>query len=89
MPAGARRAAVPRVSGGGRQDGGFFAVDGSGGFVGHHFDLFGPGADDWRRLWQGRAVPTHVRSVVVDAPRCGSAQRYAWIPLPTDPALPR
>jgi 3D (Asp-Asp-Asp) domain-containing protein len=74
---------------GGVHDGCFVAVDGGGAIVGHHIDLFVPSEDDWRRLWQARALPTHVRSVVVDAPRCRSAQRYAWIPLPTDPALPR
>lgn len=72
-----------------RHDGCFVAVDGGGAIVGHHIDLFVPSEADWQRLSLSRRLPPSVRSVVVDAPRCASAQRYAWIPLPGDPALPR
>ncbi len=78
-----------RLPDGSVHDGCFVAVDGGGAIVGHHIDLFVPSEADWQRLSQARALPASVRSVVVDAPRCRSAQRFAWIPLPTDPALAR
>jgi len=70
-------------------DGCFVAVDGGGAIIGHHIDLFVPSAAEWQRLSQARWLPQTVRSVTVDAPRCRSAQRFAWVPLPSDPSLPR
>jgi 3D (Asp-Asp-Asp) domain-containing protein len=78
-----------RLPDGSLHDGCFVAVDGGGAIVGHHMDLFVPSEADWQRLSQSRQLPASVRSVVVDAPRCRSALRFAWIPLPADPALPR
>jgi 3D (Asp-Asp-Asp) domain-containing protein len=70
-------------------DGCFVAVDGGGAIIGHHIDLFVPSESDWRELNRGGFLPRHVQNVTVDAPRCEHARRYAWLPLPTDPALPR
>lgn len=70
-------------------DGCFVAVDGGGAIVGHHIDLFVPSAAEWQQLSLSRRLPSVVRSIVVDAPRCRSALRYAWVPLPSDPSLPR
>ncbi|MBL8681943.1 MAG: hypothetical protein JNK05_22440 [Myxococcales bacterium] len=70
-------------------DGCFVAVDGGGAIIGHHIDLFVPSAAEWQRLSAARWLPQSVRTVVVDAPRCRSAQRFAWVPLPSDPSLAR
>jgi 3D (Asp-Asp-Asp) domain-containing protein len=78
-----------RLPDGSVHDGCFVAVDGGGAIVGHHIDLFVPSQADWQRLSVARQLPSSVRSVVVDAPRCRSAQRFAWIPLAADPALAR
>lgn len=78
-----------RLPDGSVHDGCFVAVDGGGAIVGHHIDLFVPSQAEWQRLSLSRQLPAFVRSVVVDSPRCRSAQRFAWIPLATDPALAR
>lgn len=66
---------------GSRHDGCFVAVDGGGAIRGHHIDLFVPTRGDYERLAFARELPRRV-SVVVDAPRCASAQRFATVPLP-------
>lgn len=74
---------------GSRHDGCFVAVDGGGAINGHHIDLFVPSADAWRELSRAGYLPSYVRQVIVDAPRCSYALRYAVLPVPTDPTLPR
>lgn len=68
------------LPGGGVHDGCFVSVDGGGAIVGHHIDLFVPSADAWRDLGRAGYLPAHVRSVVLDAPRCAHALRYAVQP---------
>lgn len=78
-----------RMPDGARHDGCFVAVDGGGAIRGHHIDLFVPSRATWERLSYERELPRRV-SVVVDADRCRSAQRYATVPMPGDmPADPR
>ncbi len=74
---------------GSRHDGCFVAVDGGGAINGHHIDLFVPNPADWYELSRARELPSHVRQVVVDAPRCSFARRYALLPMPGDPPLAR
>jgi len=68
-----------------RHDGCFVAVDGGGAIVGHHLDLFLPSTRWYRELHGAGYLPRHV-SVVLDTPRCASAQRFAIRPTPHDPA---
>ncbi|MFO0652232.1 MAG: 3D domain-containing protein [Polyangiales bacterium] len=78
-----------RLPDGTRHDGCFVAVDGGGAIRGHHIDLFVPSRTAWERLSYERELPRRV-SVVVDAARCSSAQRFASVPLPGQmPADPR
>lgn len=74
---------------GSRHDGCFVAVDGGGAIVGHHIDLFVPSEAAWRELGQAGHLPPFVHQVVLDSPRCAHARRYAVVPLPGDPPLPR
>jgi 3D (Asp-Asp-Asp) domain-containing protein len=74
---------------GSRHDGCFVAVDGGGAINGHHIDLFLPGEQAWRDLGRAGFLPSTIRQVVIDSPRCAYARRYARMPLPSDPPLPR
>ncbi|MDP3278922.1 MAG: 3D domain-containing protein [Deltaproteobacteria bacterium] len=74
---------------GSRHDGCFVAVDGGGAIVGHHIDMFVPSEGDYQRLNRQGWIRPYIHSVIVDSPRCQSARPYAWLPLPSDPALPR
>lgn len=64
-------------------DGCFVAVDGGGAIRGHHIDLFLPSYSAYTALGRARWLPREV-SVVVDAPRCRGALRYARHPIPGD-----
>jgi 3D (Asp-Asp-Asp) domain-containing protein len=70
-------------------DGCFVAVDGGGAINGHHIDLFMPNEEAWHDLGRAGYLPARVRQLVVDAPRCAYARRYAVVPVPGDPILPR
>lgn len=84
---------IPELAGmplpdGSQHDGCFVAVDGGGAIQGHHIDLFLPSEETWRELSSQGYFPRYVHPVVLDAPRCSYALRYALMPLPSDPPLP-
>jgi 3D (Asp-Asp-Asp) domain-containing protein len=89
-----RTVEIPDLAGlplpdGSRHDGCFVAVDTGGAIIGHHLDLFVPSERAWRELGQAGHLPAYVRQVVLDSPRCAHARRYAVMPLPGEPTLPR
>jgi 3D (Asp-Asp-Asp) domain-containing protein len=73
---------------GSRHDGCFVAVDGGGAINGHHIDLFLPSEAAYVELARAGYLPTRVRGVIADSPRCAYAVRYAQVPGPTAPLLP-
>ena len=46
-------------------------------------------AERWHELGRAGYLPSRVRQLVVDSPRCLYARRYAVVPVPGDPVLPR
>ena len=77
-------AGIP-LADGSRHDGCFVAVDGGGAINGHHIDLFVPSEQMFRDLGLAGYLPSSVRRVVVDSPRCAYARMYAVTPVPGDP----